>query len=165
MNFLLIIKANQTNKICDLRNYLKRARPEYTSRIYSLMTSFPNKEIADLKEANLLNASRKKNHVRKILNNLILIKFEEKLILLKQDRNVKLKNRFKGTMHNSFNINYYGLNISFQFFLNLLIFLIFFYIKFIILLKNVLASKKRPDILTENPKVQSNQKKISNLDR
>ncbi|CAF0710617.1 unnamed protein product [Brachionus calyciflorus] len=56
----MVIKANQTHHISDLRKYINRARPEYSSRNYSLMTSFPNKEITNeaqsLAEANVLNA-------------------------------------------------------------------------------------------------------------
>lgn len=56
----LIIKANQSHRVSDLRLYLNRARPEYSKRVYSLMTSFPNKEITNesesLQQANLLNA-------------------------------------------------------------------------------------------------------------
>ncbi len=86
----LIIKANQTHRVSDLRRYInrflffyklfesdndflskkfivsffshffKRARPEYNGRVYSLLTSFPNKEIENenqtLQDANILNA-------------------------------------------------------------------------------------------------------------
>lgn len=56
----MIIKANQTHRVTDLRKFINRARPEYSTRMYSLMTSFPNKEIANesqtLQEAGLLNA-------------------------------------------------------------------------------------------------------------
>ena len=56
----LVIKANQTHTIRDLRVYINTARPEYFGRVYSLNSSFPNKELTEeqqsLKDANVLNA-------------------------------------------------------------------------------------------------------------
>jgi len=56
----LIIKMNHTHTVRDLRNYINTARPEYAPRVYSLMTSFPNKELTDdsetLEQGKLLNA-------------------------------------------------------------------------------------------------------------
>lgn len=56
----LIIKANPTHKIADLRRYINQARPEYSQKRYLLLMTFPNKEISNeeqtLAEANLLNS-------------------------------------------------------------------------------------------------------------
>lgn len=43
----LIIKANVTKKISDIRSYINTARPEYMARNYTLMTQFPNKELTN----------------------------------------------------------------------------------------------------------------------
>jgi UBX domain-containing protein 1 len=57
----LILKANHTHTIRDVRAYLNRARPEYSGRVYSLISTFPNKELTEeqqtLKDANVLNAA------------------------------------------------------------------------------------------------------------
>lgn len=57
----LIIKANLTHKLREIKTYLNTARPEYATRNYSLMTSFPNKELTNddetVEEAKLQNAS------------------------------------------------------------------------------------------------------------
>jgi len=57
----LIIKANLTHKLSDLRTYINTARPEYASRTYSLMTSFPNKELTNdnetIEQGNLKSAT------------------------------------------------------------------------------------------------------------
>jgi UBX domain-containing protein 1 len=56
----LIVKANQTHTIRDVRAYINRSRPEYNGRVYSLSSTFPSKELTDeaqtLKDANMLNA-------------------------------------------------------------------------------------------------------------
>lgn len=43
----LIIKANLTRKVSDIRAYINTARPEYMPRDYLLMTQFPNKELTN----------------------------------------------------------------------------------------------------------------------
>lgn len=57
----LIIKANLTHKLSDLRAFINTARPEYASRHYTLMTSFPNKELTNdtetIEQANLKSAT------------------------------------------------------------------------------------------------------------
>ncbi|CAK8697965.1 unnamed protein product [Clavelina lepadiformis] len=51
---------NQSHRISDIRNYLCNMNPELSTRPFILMTTFPNKELADesltLSEAKLLNA-------------------------------------------------------------------------------------------------------------
>jgi UBX domain-containing protein 1 len=43
-----------------VRTFINTARPEYNGRVYSLNSTFPNKELTDekqsLKDANVLNA-------------------------------------------------------------------------------------------------------------
>lgn len=57
----LVIKLNHSHTVGDLRNYIKVSRPEYRDREFSLLTTFPNKELTDnsatLKDANLLGAA------------------------------------------------------------------------------------------------------------
>lgn len=56
----VVVKANQTHTITDLRRFINTSRPEYNQRSYALMTSFPNRELTNneqtLQEAGLLNA-------------------------------------------------------------------------------------------------------------
>lgn len=57
----LVVKANLSHKLGDIRAYLNTARPEYAARSYSLMTQFPNKELTNdsetIEEAKLQNSS------------------------------------------------------------------------------------------------------------
>ncbi|XP_018012531.1 NSFL1 cofactor p47 [Hyalella azteca] len=57
----LVIHANHSHTVGDLRTYLSVARPEYASLNYSLMTTFPHAELAQhdqtLAQAKLLNAA------------------------------------------------------------------------------------------------------------
>jgi len=46
----IIIKTNLTQKISQLKEYLNTARPEYAGVPYTLMTSFPNKELTNFSE-------------------------------------------------------------------------------------------------------------------
>ena len=43
----LIVKLNHSHTVADLRTYINTARPQYSGVTYSLMTTFPNKEITD----------------------------------------------------------------------------------------------------------------------
>uniref|UniRef100_A0A3B3TJH0 NSFL1 cofactor p47 n=1 Tax=Poecilia latipinna TaxID=48699 RepID=A0A3B3TJH0_9TELE len=56
----LVQRFNHTHRISDLRQFVVLARPTMAAREFVLMTTFPNKELADesqtLQEANLLNA-------------------------------------------------------------------------------------------------------------
>uniref|UniRef100_A0A3P9NA51 NSFL1 cofactor p47 n=1 Tax=Poecilia reticulata TaxID=8081 RepID=A0A3P9NA51_POERE len=56
----LVQRFNHTHRISDLRQFVVLARPAMAAREFVLMTTFPNKELADesqtLQEANLLNA-------------------------------------------------------------------------------------------------------------
>lgn len=57
----LIIRANHTHTVGDLRSYITTARPNYASLNFALMTTFPHAELAQpdqsLSDANLLNAA------------------------------------------------------------------------------------------------------------
>lgn len=46
----MIVKLNLTHTLKDLRVYINNARPEYYPRSYTLMTSFPNKELTNNEE-------------------------------------------------------------------------------------------------------------------
>nr|KAF6472009.1 NSFL1 cofactor [Molossus molossus] len=56
----LVQKFNHSHRISDIRLFIVDARPAMAATSFVLMTTFPNKELADenqtLKEANLLNA-------------------------------------------------------------------------------------------------------------
>lgn len=56
----LVAKFNHSHQVSDIRNYILRARPQYSGSSFILMTTFPNKEITDesisLEAAKLLNA-------------------------------------------------------------------------------------------------------------
>lgn len=56
----LVIKLNNSHTVRDIRSYINTARPEYNQRVYSLLTSFPNKELTDdsetLEQGKLQNA-------------------------------------------------------------------------------------------------------------
>jgi len=43
----LIVKLNHSHTVSDLRTYITTARPQYAGVAYSLMTTFPNKEITE----------------------------------------------------------------------------------------------------------------------
>eukprot|EP00092_Neocalanus_flemingeri_P008155 GFUD01008795.1.p1 GENE.GFUD01008795.1~~GFUD01008795.1.p1 ORF type:complete len:376 (+),score=147.82 GFUD01008795.1:121-1248(+) len=43
----LIVKLNHTHSVADLRLYINTARPQYASVQYTLLTTFPNKELTD----------------------------------------------------------------------------------------------------------------------
>jgi len=43
----LIVKLNHTHTVADLREYINTARPQYQGVGYSLMTTFPNKELTE----------------------------------------------------------------------------------------------------------------------
>jgi len=43
----LIVKLNHTHTVADLRVYISTARPQYQGVQYSLLTTFPNKELTD----------------------------------------------------------------------------------------------------------------------
>jgi len=43
----LIVKLNHTHTVADLRMYINTARPQYESVQYSLLTTFPNKELTE----------------------------------------------------------------------------------------------------------------------
>ncbi|GAB6022198.1 hypothetical protein CHUAL_006333 [Chamberlinius hualienensis] len=53
-------KLNHTHTVGDLRRYIIAARPQFASSEFSLMTTFPNRQLADdlksIKDENLLNA-------------------------------------------------------------------------------------------------------------
>lgn len=57
----LVVRANHTHTIADLRTYITTARPQYASQPFALMTTFPHAELADdsasLKSANILNSA------------------------------------------------------------------------------------------------------------
>ncbi|KAH6941735.1 hypothetical protein HPB50_023067 [Hyalomma asiaticum] len=56
----LVAQMNHTNTVGDIFKYIVVARPEYEATTFSLLTTFPHKELTDesatLKDANLLNA-------------------------------------------------------------------------------------------------------------
>jgi UBX domain-containing protein 1 len=56
----LVSKFNTNHTVADVRRYITTARPEYSSHTFTLMTTFPNKELTDeslsLAQAGLLNA-------------------------------------------------------------------------------------------------------------
>lgn len=56
----LVQKFNHSHRVSDIRLFIVDARPAMAATSFVLMTTFPNKELADesqtLKEANLLNA-------------------------------------------------------------------------------------------------------------
>eukprot|EP00092_Neocalanus_flemingeri_P019837 GFUD01021488.1.p1 GENE.GFUD01021488.1~~GFUD01021488.1.p1 ORF type:complete len:229 (-),score=87.61 GFUD01021488.1:208-894(-) len=43
----LIVKLNHTHTVADLRLYIHTARPQYAGVQYTLLTTFPNKELTD----------------------------------------------------------------------------------------------------------------------
>ncbi|KAL0279043.1 UNVERIFIED_CONTAM: hypothetical protein PYX00_000686 [Menopon gallinae] len=57
----LVATFNQTHTIADLRKYIITARPEYESRQFNLLTTFPSKELNDnsktLLDAGILNSA------------------------------------------------------------------------------------------------------------
>ncbi|GIX85270.1 NSFL1 cofactor p47 [Caerostris darwini] len=56
----LMMKANSSHTVGDIRRFIVIARPEYSASVFSLMTAFPTKELANdeatLEAENLLNA-------------------------------------------------------------------------------------------------------------
>ncbi|CAN8003873.1 unnamed protein product [Ixodes hexagonus] len=56
----LMARLNHSHTVGDIRKYIVAARPEYEASTFSLLMTFPNKELTDdnasLKDANLLNA-------------------------------------------------------------------------------------------------------------
>ncbi|XP_059166530.1 NSFL1 cofactor p47-like isoform X2 [Physella acuta] len=56
----MVVKLNHSNTISDIRHHIIQLYPQYAERSFSLMTTFPNKELVDesqtLEQANLLNA-------------------------------------------------------------------------------------------------------------
>ncbi|GFT68394.1 NSFL1 cofactor p47 [Trichonephila clavipes] len=56
----LMMKANHSHTVGDVRRYIVIARPEYSASVFSLMTAFPTKELTDdeatLEAENLLNS-------------------------------------------------------------------------------------------------------------
>lgn len=57
----LVASFNQTHTIADVRRYIVTARPQYTNETFSLLTSFPSKELTDdsqtLADAGILNSA------------------------------------------------------------------------------------------------------------
>lgn len=57
----LSARFNLTHTIQDIRRYIETARPEYSGRIYTLLTTFPNKELTNpddtIQQAGLQNAA------------------------------------------------------------------------------------------------------------
>ncbi|XP_058831871.1 NSFL1 cofactor p47 [Topomyia yanbarensis] len=57
----LSARFNQSHTIENIRRYVTRARPQYASQNFALLTTFPSKELSDgtqtLKDAGLLNAA------------------------------------------------------------------------------------------------------------
>ena len=57
----LVTKANHSNTIAQIRNFIERSRPNLANTNYILLTMFPNKELTDngatLAAAGLLNAA------------------------------------------------------------------------------------------------------------
>ena len=43
----LIVKLNHSHTVADLRTYINTARPQYSGVTYSLLTTFPNKELTE----------------------------------------------------------------------------------------------------------------------
>ncbi|KAI1280893.1 NSFL1 cofactor p47 [Halotydeus destructor] len=56
----LVLKVNLTSTVGQIRQFICRARPTHATRTFSLMTTFPNKELSDesltVEQANLANA-------------------------------------------------------------------------------------------------------------
>lgn len=56
----VVVTLNHNHTIGDLRKYITIARPQYAASLFSLMTTFPNRELSEdkisLKDANLLNS-------------------------------------------------------------------------------------------------------------
>merc|ERR1712127_1013532 len=57
----LIGHFNRTHTIGQIRQYIRAARPQYGSQPFSLLTTYPSRELGDdlvsLKDASLLNAT------------------------------------------------------------------------------------------------------------
>lgn len=57
----LVVKLNHSHTVGDLRKYIVTARPQYASTNFTLLTTFPNKELTEesqtLGEANLIGAA------------------------------------------------------------------------------------------------------------
>jgi len=57
----LVVKLNHSHTVANLRRYITIARPQYAGTTFSLLTTFPNKELTEegqsLKEANLIGAA------------------------------------------------------------------------------------------------------------
>jgi len=57
----LIVKLNHSHTVANLRTYITTARPQYAGTLFSLLTTFPNKELTEegqsLKDANLIGAA------------------------------------------------------------------------------------------------------------
>lgn len=57
----LTARFNQTHTVENVRQYVARARPQYATQSFALLTTFPSKELTDgaqsLKDAGLLNAA------------------------------------------------------------------------------------------------------------
>ncbi|GBM59684.1 NSFL1 cofactor p47 [Araneus ventricosus] len=56
----LMMKANHTHTVGDVRRFIVLARPQYSASVFSLMTAYPTKELTDdeatLEAENLLNS-------------------------------------------------------------------------------------------------------------
>ncbi|KAK2501109.1 hypothetical protein MC885_009434 [Smutsia gigantea] len=67
----LVQKFNHSHRISDVRLFIVDARPAMAATSFVLMTTFPNKELADesqtLKEANLLNAIIEELHAEALV--------------------------------------------------------------------------------------------------
>jgi len=57
----LVVKLNHSHTVADLRTYIINARPQYSGTPFSLLTTFPNKELTEdgqtLSEAGLVGAA------------------------------------------------------------------------------------------------------------
>ena len=57
----LVVKLNHSHTVGDLRTYINTARPQYSGVTYSLLTTFPNKELtedtATISSAGLMGAA------------------------------------------------------------------------------------------------------------
>merc|ERR1711879_437911 len=57
----LVVKLNHSHTVANLRTYIINARPQYSGIAFSLLTTFPNKELTEegqtLSEAGLVGAA------------------------------------------------------------------------------------------------------------
>jgi len=57
----IVVKLNHTHTVGDLRSYIATARPQYSGAPFTLLTTFPSKELTEdsvtIADGQLLNAA------------------------------------------------------------------------------------------------------------